>query len=255
MVVWLDSLRRKDVYVFLVLMSGMLVALASVDLFGLGGAALYVLDIGLLLCWLLGWVLAINAGARELPQEEARGTVYLLLAKPLSRLELVAGKWLGAWSGVATAVLFFYAASALIAFGRGAKFDAGILFQAWILHSVALAMLTGLAILLSTRLNRDAATALSAVLSAAAFLLVPRVPELVLHSQPWAQAPLIALYFALPHIELLDLRQHVIHGHQGLGPATFLAIAAYGLTYAAALTLAAWLAYRNKRFGRESLAE
>jgi ABC-type transport system involved in multi-copper enzyme maturation permease subunit len=200
-------------------------------------------------------VLAINAAARELPQEEARGTVYLLLAKPVSRLELVAGKWLGAWSGVATAMAFFYAAVALIAAGRGARFDAGVMFQAWFLHSVALAMLTGLAVLLSTRLNRDAATAISAVLSAAAFLLVPRVPELATHSEPWAQSTLVALYFALPHFELFDLRQHVIHGHQGLGIRDLLAVAAYGLTYAAALTLAAWLSYRNKRFDRGSLAE
>jgi ABC-type Na+ efflux pump permease subunit len=254
-VVWLDSLRRKDSYVFLVLLAGLLVALGSVDLFGLGGAALYVLDIGLLFCWLFGWILAMNAGCRELPQEESRGTVYMLLAKPVSRLELLAGKWLGAWSGTITAVLFFYVAAAFLALVRGATFSAYVLLQAWLLHAVALAILTALGLLVSTRLNRDAATTLTAVLSGAAFLMVPRVPELALHAAPWAQTALIALYFALPHLELFDLRQQVVHGHSGLDAVTLLSLAAYGFTCAAALVLVAWLAYRNKRFDRAALAE
>lgn len=254
-VVWLDGLRRKDAYVFLVLIAGLLLALASVDMFGLGGAALYVLDVGLLLCWLFGWILALNASCRELPQEESRGTVYMLLAKPVSRLELVTGKWLGAWTGVATAVLLFYAATALIAVARGAAFSVSVLLQAWILHAVALAVLTAMGLFLSTRLNRDAATALSAVLSGAAFVLVPRVPELVLHGDSLSQDVLIAMYFALPHIELLDLRQHVVHGHPGLDAWTTLGLAAYGMACAAVLLVASWLSYRNKRFDRGSLQD
>jgi hypothetical protein len=120
---------------------------------------------------------------------------------------------------------------------------------------VALAILTALGLLVSTRLNRDAATTLAAVISGTAFLLVPRVPELILHSAPWAQSPLIALYFALPHLELFDLRQQVVHGLPGLSAGVLLALVAYGLTCAAALVLATWLAYRGKRFDRASLME
>lgn len=255
LVVWMDALRRKDVYVFLVLMAGLLLALGSADIFGLGSAALYVLDIGLLLCWVFGGVLAVNAACRELPQEESRGTVYMLLAKPVGRLELIAGKWLGAWSGVVTAVFMFYTATAVLSLLRGAAFSIGILLQAWVLHAVAMAILTALGILVSTRLNRDAATALAAVLGGAAFILVPRVPELVLHSAGWAQSPLTFLYYVLPHLELFDLRPQVLHGHSGLDAGTLLSLAAYGLAYAATLVLAAWLAYRNKRFDRTALAE
>lgn len=254
-VVWLDSLRRKDIYVFLVLMAGLLMALGSADLFGLGGAALYVLDIGMLMCWVFGWVLVLNASCRELPQEENRGTIYMVLAKPVSRLELVAGKWLGVWSGVSTAVLLFYAATALIAVLRGATFSIGVFLQAWMLHSVALAVLAALGVLLSTRLNRDAATALAAVASVAAFLLVPNIPKLIPHSAPWAQGPLLALFYAVPHLELFDLRDRLIHAHPGLDAGTFLAVSAYGLTCAVTLVLLAWISYRNKRFNRGTIAE
>ncbi len=254
-VVWLDSLRRKDAYVFLVLLAGLLVALGSVDLFGLGGTALYVLDVGLLFCWLFGWVLAINAGCRELPQEESRGTVYMLLAKPVSRFELLAGKWLGAWSGAATAVLLFYLATALLAVARGATFSGFVLVQAWVLHIAALGILAALGLAVSTRLNRDAATTLAGVLSAAAFLLAPQVPALLQQSAPWAQTPLMAVYYVLPHIELFDIRQHVVHGHGGLDAGTFLVLIAYGVACAAALLLVAWLAYRQKRFDRAAATE
>jgi Cu-processing system permease protein len=254
-VVWLDSLRRKDAYVFLVLLAGLLVALTSVDLFGLGGAALYVLDVGLLLCWLFGWILTINAGCRELPQEENRGTVYMLLAKPVSRLELLVGKWLGAWSGAVTAVLLLYLATALLAAARGAVFSVTVLVQAWLLHAVALAILAALGLAVSTRLNRDAATTLSGVLSAAAFLLVPQVPALLQQSAPWAQTPLMVVYYVLPHLELFDIRQQVVHGHGGLAAGTLLTLIAYGLACTAALLLVAWLAYRQKRFDRAAVTE
>jgi ABC-type transport system involved in multi-copper enzyme maturation permease subunit len=255
MVVWLDSLRRKDAYVFLVLLGGLLVALGSVDMFGLGGTALYVLDIGLLFCWLFGWVLAINAGCRELPQEENRGTVYMLLAKPVSRLELLAGKWLGAWSGAATALLLFYLATALLAVARGAGFSVLVLAQAWLLHMVALAILVALGLVVSTRLNRDAATTLAGVLSAAAFLLVPQVPALLLERAPWAQTSLMAVYYVLPHLELFDIRSHVVHGRSGLDAGTFVLLIVYGLVCAGVLLLIAWLAYRQKRFDRAAATE
>jgi len=254
-VVWVDWMRRKDVYVFLVMLVAILFAVTSVDAFGLRGVALYGLDVALLLAWLFGWLLAVNAGSRELPQEESRGTVFLLLAKPMTRADLVIGKWIGAWTSVACAVALFYVAGSAVAWLRGVRFDAVVMVQALLLHAVALAILTALAVACSTRLNRDAAATLSGTISVAAFLLAHRIPELALHSRGWQGDALLVLYYVLPHLELFDIRQRVVHGFGPVGTATTASVILYGIALTATLLLAAWLAYRGKRFSRGALAE
>ena len=254
-VVWLDWIRRKDAYVLLIMLVALLLAVTSVDAFGLRGVGMYALDVALLLAWVFGWLLAVNAGSRELPQEESRGTVFLLLSKPITRADLVIGKWIGVWTGVACAVLLFYAAGGAVVRLRGVRFDVAAMMQAWMLHAAALAVFTALAVAFSTRMNRDAAATLSGLLSAAAFLLTPRIPELVLHSGKWNQDVLLVLYYILPHVELFDIRQRVVHGFGPVSASTAAAVLLYGTVLTAMLLLAAWLTYRGKRFARDSLAE
>jgi ABC-type transport system involved in multi-copper enzyme maturation permease subunit len=233
----------------------LLLALTSADIFGLRGSARYALDMGLLLVWLFGWILALNAGSRELPQEESRGTIYLLLAKPVRRGELLVGKWLGAWSGVVTAVLLFYLVTWLIVASQGVVVPAGLLAQTFLLHACALGIITALALLCATRLNRDAAATLAGVVTATALLLVPRIPTLALQGDAHRAVILRALYHVLPHFELFDLRRRLVHDFGPLDAMTFLTIAAYGCALIALLLLGAWLAYRNKRFVRDRLSD
>ncbi len=254
-VVWLDWARRKDVYVFLALLAGLLLLLTSVDLFGMHGALRFALDVGLLLAWLFGWLLALNAGSRELPAEESRGTVYLLLSKPITRAELVIGKWLGAWVSTIYAVALFYAATLAVAGLHGVLAAPRVLLQAFVLHAAGLAVLTALTTWCATRFNRDAAASLAGVASAAAWVLVPQVPVLIGQASGWRASALLALFYALPHLELFDLRRRVVHDFPPVAGGTCLMVLAYGAALTAMMLLLAWIAYRRKRFVRDRLAE
>src|SRR3989339_2045007 len=105
--VWLGIIRKKDIYVLLILLSTLLLALVSLNVFGLGGTVRYVKDLGLLAAWFFSWILAVNLSSRELPGEETNGTVFPLLAKPITRAELIAGKWLGTWTATTVATIGF----------------------------------------------------------------------------------------------------------------------------------------------------
>ena len=253
--VWLELLRRKDAYVLAILLAALLLALISLDVFGLGHVTGYVKDMGLLGCWLLGWILAIQTGVRQLPQEESRGTVFALLAKPVSRWELVLGKWLGAWIAVVLALLAFYALLAGIVLLRGGALAPGILAQAILLHAVALGIVTALAVALSTRLTAEAAGTLAYVLTGSAFLLLPRVPTLVQTSPGVRGTLLLALYYLLPHFELFDLRRRLLHGFGPLPVDVTAKLVAYGAVWTGALLVMAGLSYRRRRFRRDRLAE
>lgn len=244
--VWIELLRKKDIYVLLVLLGLLLLTLVSLDIFGLGGMIRYVKDVGLLLSWVFGWVLSIHVASRELPQEEERGTMVSLLARPVTRCELILGKWIGAWSIVVCATLLFYLLVGGVVLGMGGTMDPVAVFQGFLLHSTVFGILTAIALAFSTRLNRDAAATMSFVLTGAAFLIVPRIPVLLVHQKGLAGSALLVLYHLLPHFELFDMRKRIVHD---FGPAPWGAsavIVAYGILWMFFILVIAWLAYRRK---------
>jgi ABC-type transport system involved in multi-copper enzyme maturation permease subunit len=247
---WLGMLRKKDMYVLFILLGALLLMLVSLNVFGLGSVTGYVKDAGLLATWVFGWILAVTAGARELPQEETRGTIYQLLAKPINRFELIAGKWLGSWCVVALSTLCFYLLTYVVIIGMRGMVAFLPLLQGYLLHIAALAVVAAIAVLLSTRLNFDAAASLTFVLTGAAFLVVPRVPELIMHQGGAGRSALLALYHVLPHFEVFDMRRRIVHDYGPAGWGTFLTVLLYGLVLTGLFLLLAWLSYRGKRFSR-----
>lgn len=252
--VWREILRRKDVYVLLILLGALLVTLVSLDVFGLDGLVRYVADVGFLMAWLFAWILSINVAARELPQEESRGTIFPLLAKPVTRLEVLLGKWLGVTSIVMAATVVFYAAVCGVVLARGGFLDPMTLLQALLLHGMAIGIMTAVAILFSTRMNHDAAATLGYILTGASFAVVPRVPAFLARESGFNAGMLLFLYNALPHFEVFDLRRRLVHNYGPVEWRVVGLVALYGLALTAAFLLLAWLAYRNKRFSRGSLA-
>jgi ABC-type transport system involved in multi-copper enzyme maturation permease subunit len=253
-VVWLDVLRRKDFYVLLILLAILLIALVSMNVFGLGGVTAYVADIGLLMSWVFSWVLAISIGCRLLPQEESRGTIFALLAKPVTRIELILGKWLGAWTVVGVATGLFYVLVFGVTMLRGWNLHVWVALQAIALHGMVIGIIIAAALMFSTRLNSDAAATLTGALTAASFLLVPRIPEFVAEAGGLRGGLMLFLYNALPHFEIFDLRMRVLHNYGEVSPVTFLMIIAYGLLVTAIFLALAWIAYRGKHFARGSLS-
>lgn len=253
-IVWLDVIRRKDFYVLLILLGILLILLVSMNVFGLGGVTAYAADIGLLTAWLFSCVLAIMIGCRLLPQEESRGTVFALLAKPLTRIELLLGKWLGAWSVVTTATFLFYVLVFGVTMLKGWRLPLDVALQALILHSIVLSIIVTAALMFSARLNSDAAATMTGTLTATSFLLVPRIPAFVAQADNLRGGAMLFLYNLLPHFEIFDLRMRVLHHYGPVNAVTFIMVSAYGLMVTAILLLLAWAAYRNKRFTRGSLS-
>ena len=247
-------IRRKEGYILALLLAGVQYSIAAMDVLA-GGSSLYLYDVGLLLTWFLGWVIAIHVGASELPGEESRGTVFLLLAKPLSRAELIVGKWLGAWAAVVICTLAFHIVALLSALAAGVHPPAAAWAEMCLLHLVSLAVLSAMAIAMSTRLNRDAAVSLTVTAALAIYLIVPGIPKLAHYAVGWRSGMLELLYDLLPHLELFDLRRRVLHGYGPISANVLLTLVAYSAVWTGVLLMVAWLAYRNRRFQRDRMLE
>lgn len=252
-VVWLELLRRKDFYVLLGLLAALCAALMSLDIFGLGGVVAFIKDLGLLAIWILVWILTLNLSVRQLPREESQGTIFPLLAKPISRLELILGKWLGCWSAAAFATLCFYALLAGVAALQGGPFNLLVLAQGLVLHTAAVGILAALGILFSTRLNSDAAATLAYIVSGALILITPQIPIILSSLGGLRRDLLLALYFAAPHLELFDLHRRLVHDWGPMPIQPFFLILLYGAVITFILLTLAWLAYRRKRFVRSEM--
>lgn len=251
-IVGLEMLRQKALYVLLVLMAALLFALASVDIFGMQGVVRHVQDLGMLTVWALSWGTAVMVSVRQLPRAEKTGAVFGLLAKPVSRGELLFGKWLGSWLLTMVAALVFTLVVIGVTAIHGARFDGTALFQAVVLHLAALAVICAVGIGLSTALNEDAAMATTLVLTLGSYLIMPRLPYILAETPGWRAAPAYLLYYLAPHLEWFDMRRRLVHGW---GPSpwwAFLSVMGYGLLYTAVVLLCGWLGYRRKRFNRNA---
>jgi ABC-type transport system involved in multi-copper enzyme maturation permease subunit len=251
--VWLEILRKKDLYVLLILLSALLITLVSLNIFGLGGMSRYVKDIGLLLAWIFGLVLTIHISARELPQEETRGTIFPLLARPITHAEIIIGKWLGVWSIVVMATLCFYLLVAGVTIGMGGSIGLAAITQGFMLHAVLLGIISAIALAFSTRLNSDAAATMSFVIAGASFLIIPRIPNLLVHQQGLSSNVLLLLYNILPHFEIFDMRKRIVHDYGPMPNNICALIILYGITLIAIILFIAFLLYRKKRFSRGAI--
>lgn len=249
-VVWLEMVRRKELSVLFVLLATLLASLLSFDVFGLSQVSGYVKDMGLLAVWILSWILTVNTSVRQLPQEEQRGTLFPLLAKPVSRPTLIIGKWLGAWTIICVSLVSFYLTVWLAVWIKGGAFNLATLVQAILLHAAALAVISSLGLAFSTRLNRDAATVTTYLVTGAAIFLLPRVPALLVGTKGATSIGLFVFYYLCPHFELFDLRRRLVHDW---GCAPWLTVAEI-LAYATLMTVVflslAWMGYRKRRFSR-----
>lgn len=251
---WIEMVRRKEAYVLIMLLGALLSALVSLPVFGLSTGTAYVKDLGLIMAWIFSWILAVNVSTRQLPDEEKSGTVYSLLAKPITRIEWMAGKWLGTTFAVSVALAIFYILIAIVVISRAGHVTWSAYAQGFALHAAVVAVLTAAGILASTRLNQDAAATLTFVMSAAAFIVVPRIPAFLAMETGALATMQTVLYHLLPHFEIMDMRMRIAHDLGRIRWITFATLLLYAGAWIVFLLSMAWLAYRRKRFTRNGMA-
>jgi ABC-type transport system involved in multi-copper enzyme maturation permease subunit len=251
-IVWLETIRRKDAYVLGILLVALILAVGSLDAFGLKGSTRHILDLGLLMAWVFSATLAVTIGSRQLPREEERGTIIALLSKPMTRWEWLCGKALGCWLAVSAATTCFYLLILVLVAYTGGRVAPSVAFQAWILHLAALAVLTSLSLCLSMRMTADAGLTLSFVFAAFLFFLLPAASHLALYSGTAAARVFGVLYYALPHLELFDLRIRLVHAWPPAPWGLVAGVFAYGICWTGVWLALAWLGFRHRMFHRKT---
>jgi Cu-processing system permease protein len=245
--VLLELLRRKDVYVLFVLTGLITLVAGAANIFEDARVVRYVKEICLTLIWVSGFVLAVTTAARQLPAERESRTLFTLLAKPVSRWQFLAGKFLGCWLACGTALLVFYLFFGLVAVSRERSVDLAGWFQAASLHWFMLAVPIALA--LGGSLVWAAASSNATLTLVGCFgvwLLGRHLHKVALGLPEPANTLLTLLYFTIPHLEIFDVRDLIIHRWPPVPWTIWLGALFYAATYAGLILAVTWQLFRRR---------
>ena len=246
-VVVLEMIRRKEFYVLFILTVLLTLTAGSVNLFNDGRIVRYLKEICLLLIWISGLLIAITCTARQIPAEREQRTIFPLLAKPVTRGQFLLGKFLGCWLATGLALGVFYVFFGVISGAREQHWPVLNYVQAAWLHWLMLGMVVAASLLGSIVFAAPSSNGTICFVCTTGILLLGRhLNKVALQLAEPAQTILYAVYFAIPHLELFDVRDLIIHNWQ-LIPWGVIALASlYAMAYTAFFLFAAWLAFRRR---------
>jgi Cu-processing system permease protein len=161
-----DALRNRWLWLYTAAFAGLALALSSVGMAGagyggfagFGRTAASLINAVLLFVPLIG----LSVGAGTIAHERERGTLTYLLAQPVTRAEVIAGKYLGAALAMGVALSLGFGVAGIALATRGAANPAVYLRLVGLALLLALAALS-LGMLIST-LSRRAAMATGAAM-------------------------------------------------------------------------------------------
>ena len=240
--------RRKDFYVLFILTIVICVIMASVNIFNDNQIVRYLKELCLLLIWISSLVIAITTTARQIPAEREQRTLLPLLAKPLTRTQLILGKFLGCWLACGLVLICFYVFFGALAASREHAWPLLSYFQAAILHWMALGVVIAMTLLGSLVFAAPSSNSTICFVLVATILCVGRYLDAVALTlgEP-LRSVIYAFYYAIPHVEIpFEMRNLIVHDWPLIGWNFIGLDTLYLLAYMAIFIVAACLVFRRK---------
>jgi len=241
-----ETIRDKILYnlvLFAVLLIGTSVLLGTLTI---GEQARIVNDLGLAAINLVAVIIAIFVGIGLVTKEIERRTVYTILARPITRVQFVLGKYMGLGLIVIVniAIMFVMFLGTILLTGNVIH---GSLFQAVELILVETLLVMAMALFFST----FSSSTLSATMTLGLFgigHLTSDLKGIAEKSQSqFTEAALTALYYICPNLEMLNIKGQAASGL--LVAAGYQATATvYGLLYAGLLLTGACFIFQRRDF-------
>jgi ABC-type transport system involved in multi-copper enzyme maturation permease subunit len=239
--------RRKDFYVLFVLTALITLLMGSVSFFHDTKIVRYVKELALLLIWISALVIAIVTTARQIPAERENRTIFPLLAKPVTRAQVIVGKFAGCWLACGLALIVFYLFFGVLSGTREHYWPLLSLFKALWLQWVMLGVVVALVLFGSVVFTAPSSNATISFIVVLGILLVGRYLNQVALQQPEPLRSIVyGLYFAIPHLEWFDVRDFVTYDQNLAGWVDCGLATLYGVIYIAVFLVATWLVFRRK---------
>ncbi len=220
--VWLELLRRQDLYVCGLLFFLFILGVVVMRVVGIENPATgtFILNMGMTLAATCAHVLLLFLAVRQFPMELENRTLYPLLSRPVRRADLVLAKWIAVSVGgcVVYAVLV---GVAWLSVPKLESYDVVLLVQVLLFQFVSLFGLAGLVLSLSLLMPRSMAVLMGGGLYFAGATLRRVI------GQGSGMRDLLATY--IPDFGMLDLTTRYTDGMAALQGSAFVFLLGYGL--------------------------
>jgi ABC-type transport system involved in multi-copper enzyme maturation permease subunit len=243
---WLDYVRRKDLYVVAVFMLLFLIATMTIRIIGIrnDSTAIFLMSAGLTLSHLLAAILAASFSARIFPEEFERGTLMPLMAKPIRRAEVLAGKLL-ACAGLALGSYLLFVGLTLVAVPMTPGQTWAALAQVTVLQLTGLALLSTMAMAISLYLPTVVTTLVVLLWYFGSSIVLNTIKDSLVPTHAASLAWAGRLLSCLPDATLLFHTECFANGSGALGGGLFAGLLLYGAAW-----IGVFLFWANWKFAR-----
>jgi len=241
-----ETIRDKILYnlvLFALFLIGASVLLGTLTI---GEQARIVNDLGLAAINLVAVITAIFVGIGLVTKEIERRTIYTILARPITRVQFILGKYLGLGFIVSVNVAIMFAMF-LATIWMSGNVIYGSLFQAVELILVETLLVMAIAMFFST----FSSSTLSATMTLGLYVIGHLTSDMKSIAEkgqnPVTESVMAALYYICPNLEMLNVKGQAASGL--LVDVGYQATAtAYGLVYAGLLLTGACLIFQRRDF-------
>jgi len=206
-----------------------------------------ILDIGIAAIGVLGLIVTVFVATGLVNKEIEKRTVYVLVAKPISRSELIVGKHIGLSIVLAVLVAAMTIIYVIILSLARIPYPLGSILIATFFVWIELSLLTAVGILFGVFTSSLLAT----LLTFGVYLMGHSTRDLValgkLTKNPAIEQLMMGLYLVLPDLARLNLRNDAVYG-QVPHIAALMTNAGYGLLYIVVLLSIAIAIFSRREF-------
>lgn len=244
--VLLESLRRKDLWVVAILGFLIISAAGMLGFFGITGLEAFAKDLAFTVLGIFSTIVAVLTASRMLPEEIRQRTLYPLLARPISRFDLLMGKLVGA---IAVTWLAFWILGALTALALAMfhiRFEL-LMLQYAVVKMMGLALMCAISLALSAFMTPSAAATMGFVLAFGSTMIVRALVLAYQTSSPAMQTLFKILNWMVPQYHLFDLGSRA--SNIGWPPVPLWVVgflALYALVYGASMVAISWAKFRKQ---------
>ncbi len=242
----LETVRRKDLWVVAILGFLIVLSAGALGFFGMTGLESFAKDLAATVLGGMSTILAIVSTARLMPDEIKNRTLYPLIARPISRFDLLVGNLIGAVfvSWMAFLILCALTAVALAIFK--VPFEP-LMAQYVLARMMGLVVVCAVTLMLSLVMTPSAATTMSFVVLFGSGMISQALLMAYQGGQS-AMAPLFRVVNAmLPQVGLFDLGGRAANTSWGPVPMWVMgSLLAYMVLYSAAMLSLSWAKFRNQ---------
>ena len=239
--------RRKDFYVLFVMTAVITLILAFANLFNDPRIVRYLKEVVLLLIWISALVIAITTTARQIPAERENRTIFPLLAKPVTRGQVIAGKFAGCWLACGIALVVFYLFFFVVSGSKENSWPLLNYLQGFWLQWVMLGVVVALVLLGSVTFTAPSSNATITFILVVGILLLGRhLNQVALQQAEPLRTVIYTIYFLIPHLEWYDIRDFLIYNHSRVAWMDCALASLYAAVYTMLLLFATWIIFRRK---------